>query len=91
MKNTFYIFGLFLLQVVVGKLDDNILGAQGANLMKELKDSGVLDSFEQELEKMLHQEKAKEDAGKGKIDFTPRRHLNKCAGAPCPSHTAGCR
>merc|ERR1712001_36508 len=64
MKNTFYIFGLFLLQVVVGKLDDNILGAQGANLMKELKDSGVLDSFEQELEKMLHQEKAKEDAGK---------------------------
>ena len=57
-----WIFGLFLvIQLSVAKLDENILGAQGSDLLKELKESGVLDSFEQELEKMLHQEKQKHE------------------------------
>ena len=61
-----WIFGGFLflvIQLSVAKLDENILGAQGSELLKELKESGVLDSFEQELEKMLHQEKIKNEEG----------------------------
>ena len=59
-----WIFGGFLflvIQLSVAKLDENILGPQGSELLKELKESGVLDSFEQELEKMLHQEKQKHE------------------------------
>lgn len=40
-----------------GKLDAEMFGAQGSELLKELKDSGVIDQFEQELEKMLHEQK----------------------------------
>ena len=61
-----WIFGGFLflvIQLSVAKLDENILGPQGSELLKELKESGVLDSFEQELEKMLHQEKIKNEEG----------------------------
>ena len=56
-------FLFLVIQLSVAKLDENILGAQGSELLKELKESGVLDSFEQELEKMLHQEKIKNEEG----------------------------
>jgi len=42
-----------------GKLDENMFGAQGSELLKELKEAGVIDQFEQELEKMLHEQKTK--------------------------------
>jgi len=41
------------------KLDENMFGAQGSELLKELKESGVIDQFEQELEKLLHEQKTK--------------------------------
>ena len=65
MKISWIFAGLFLvIQMSVAKLDpESILGGQGAELLKELKESGVLDSFEQELEKMLHQEKTRQEGG----------------------------
>jgi len=42
-----------------GKLDENMFGAQGSELLKELKEAGVIDQFEQELEKLLHEQKTK--------------------------------
>ena len=46
-----------MISVSYGKLDENMFGAQGSELLKELKESGVIDQFEQELEKMLHEQK----------------------------------
>merc|ERR1711935_119813 len=48
---------IFMISVSYGKLDESMFGAQGSELLKELKESGVIDQFEQELEKMLHQQK----------------------------------
>ena len=39
------------------KLDENMFGPEGSELLKELKESGVIDQFEEELEKMLHEQK----------------------------------
>ena len=47
-----------MISVSYGKLDESMFGAQGSELLKELKESGVIDQFEQELEKMLHQQKS---------------------------------
>ena len=48
---------IFMISVSYGKLDESMFGAQGSELLKELKESGVIDQFEQELEKMLHEQK----------------------------------
>ncbi len=40
---------------VSAKLDADMFGAEGSELLKELKDAGVIDQFEKELEKMLHE------------------------------------
>merc|ERR1712021_112763 len=48
---------IFMISVSYGKLAESMFGAQGSELLKELKESGVIDQFEQELEKMLHQQK----------------------------------
>jgi len=48
---------IFMISVSYGKLDESMFGAQGSELLKELKESGVIDQFEQELEKMLLQQK----------------------------------
>ena len=37
-----------------------MFGAEGSELLKELKESGVIDQFEKELEKMLHDQKDNE-------------------------------
>merc|ERR1712021_195682 len=52
---------IFMISVSYGKLDESMFGAQGSELLKELKESGVIDQFEQELEKMLHQQKNAEE------------------------------
>ena len=39
---------IFMISVSYGKLDENMFGAQGSELLKELKESGVIDQFEQE-------------------------------------------
>ena len=46
----FATFGCF------AKIDEDLFGAQGSELLKELKESGVIDQFEQELEKMLQEQ-----------------------------------
>ena len=38
-----------------------MFGAQGSELLQELKESGVIDQFEKELEKMLHEQKPTEE------------------------------
>jgi len=50
---------LLIFNLSWGKLDENMFGAQGSELLKELKESGVIDQFEQELEKLLHEQKTK--------------------------------
>jgi len=50
---------LLIFNLSWAKLDENMFGAQGSELLKELKESGVIDQFEQELEKLLHEEKTK--------------------------------
>ena len=50
--------------IVLGnaKLDADMFGPQGSELLKELKESGVIDQFEQELEKMLKEKDLKPPA-----------------------------
>jgi uncharacterized protein YjgD (DUF1641 family) len=48
---------LLIFNLSWAKLDENMFGAQGSELLKELKESGVIDQFEQELEKLLHEQK----------------------------------
>ena len=55
------VLGLLVLDYCHAKFDENILGAQGAELLKDLKESGVLENFEEELEKMLHDKVLKKD------------------------------
>ena len=55
------IFGILLLSPVWAKLDPNMFGAEGSELLQELKESGVIDQFEKELEKMLHEQKPTEE------------------------------
>jgi len=50
---------LLIFNLSCAKLDENMFGAQGSELLKELKESGVIDQFEQELEKLLHEQKTK--------------------------------
>jgi len=50
---------LLIFNLSWAKLDENMFGAQGSELLKELKESGVIDQFEQELEKLLHEQKTK--------------------------------
>ena len=63
MKNIVFalVLGLLVLDYCHAKFDENILGAQGAELLKDLKESGVLENFEEELEKMLHDKVLKKD------------------------------
>merc|ERR1712018_833020 len=55
------VLGLLVLDHCHAKFDENILGAQGAELLKDLKESGVLENFEEELEKTLHDKVLKKD------------------------------
>ena len=58
-----FFFGCFLLlsNPTWAKLDPDMFGAQGSELLQELKESGVIDQFEKELEKMLHEQKPTEE------------------------------
>ena len=47
----------------LAKIDDELFGPNGSAMLKELKDSGVIDQFEKELEKMLHEKAAQEKPG----------------------------
>ena len=67
----FFIFGFLLLSNPAwAKLDPDMFGAQGSELLQELKESGVIDQFEKELEKMLHEQKPTEE-GKTEAETTP--------------------
>lgn len=48
---------------LVSCVDNKLFGEQGSELLKELKESGVIDQFEKELKNMLYDEE-KKDAGK---------------------------
>lgn len=52
-----WIFCALVLGFCNAKLDENMFGPEGSELLKELKESGVIDQFEEELEKMLHEQK----------------------------------
>jgi len=56
-----------------GKLEDQLptmFGAQGSELLKELKEAGVIDQFEQELEKLLHEQKTKGETNEIETEAT---------------------
>ena len=51
---------ILLVSPIWADLDPKMFGAEGSELLKELKESGVIDQFEKELEKMLHEQKDNE-------------------------------
>lgn len=65
MKTVFGIILLCFPLISLAKIDAELFGENGSKLFQELKDSGVMDQFEQELEKMLHE---KGDAIKEKAE-----------------------
>ena len=60
-----------LLSPVWAKLDPNMFGAEGSELLQELKESGVIDQFEKELEKMLHEQKPTEEKNDEEATLEP--------------------